>query len=144
MDSCVFLSCSLSLALSLRQEDFQLLLQQQVLSQQQQAEQSQKRGGLLGTLGRKTGKASARPPPSPSPSTSCLPSAATPTTLATSAPKAPVDRETPNRWRIKLRRGRTSRGPDESTPPVDNSKSQYSLQTAGGSRGSQFHTISLD
>ncbi|XP_063059047.1 bicaudal-D-related protein 2-like [Engraulis encrasicolus] len=145
----------ISLELEAWKEDFQLLLQQQVLCQQQAAEQqAQKRGGLLGTLGRKTGKSS-RPPPSPSPSrlsASASPAPApTPaptstTTTPQTSPRAAAERDTPNRWRVKLRRGRTSRGAEEAAPApaVESSRSQYSPHPVGGSRGGQFHTISLD
>ncbi|XP_062393269.1 bicaudal-D-related protein 2-like [Sardina pilchardus] len=137
----------LSLELEAWKEDFQLLLQQNVLSQQKQAEQSQKKG-LLASFGRKAGKTIRKP--SPSPSRRAAP--ATPNTSAVSTPKEPVSapkepekekREAPYRWRV-IRRGRTTKGSNSTDMPEGRSQSPYTSPSQGGRRDAQFQTISLD
>ncbi|XP_076129654.1 bicaudal-D-related protein 2-like [Alosa pseudoharengus] len=135
----------LSLELEAWKEDFQLLLQQNVMSQQKQAEQSQKKG-LLASFGRKAGKTVRNPSPSPSrrsaPVTPNTSTASTPIEPA-STPKEPEKREAPYRWKI-IRRGRTTKGSNNTEMPEGSTQSPYTSPPLGGRRDGQFQTISLE
>lgn len=118
MDGCAIKMCWHCFFLDLPQEDFQLILQQQVKSQQQ-AEQNQKKPSRMGLL-RRTNRA-----PMQRPTTFPVAGAATPANSsnqnphqksaasAAPAPKTPPTIGRSSNWRDKLRMGKSSRQGDQ-------------------------------